>query len=151
MTPDRAAAIVAGAAALVLLYVFFFGKRRPAVAAKTPRKRAARGVGETAARAIAAKTPTAGPSVDVVVEGGYTPDLIVARRGVPLDLVFDRREESPCSDEVVLPEFGIRRPLPAHAKTVVRIVPKRTGEFPFSCGMNMLHGTIRVVDSASEA
>jgi Cu+-exporting ATPase len=122
---DRVAAIVGGAVALVFLYVFFFGKRRPAATA-------------------------AGPSVDIVVEGGYAPELIVARRGVPLDLVFDRREESPCSDEVVLPEFGVRRALPAHTKTVVRIVPRRTGDFPFSCGMNMLHGTIRVVDSASD-
>jgi Cu+-exporting ATPase len=64
---------------------------------------------------------------------------------VPLRLTFDRRESSPCSDEIVLPDFGIRRALPAHAKTTVAILPEREGEFPFSCGMNMLHGKIRVV------
>ena len=31
-------------------------------------------------------------------------------------------------------------------KTEVTVVPERTGGFPFSCGMNMLHGMIRVVD-----
>lgn len=118
MTPDRIAAIVMGVGLLVFLFWFFFGKRR----------------------AVAA-----GSEITVVVEGGYSPDLIVARRGVPLTLIFDRRETSPCSDEIVLPDFGIRRALPANAKTPIEILPEREGEFPFSCGMNMLHGKIRVV------
>jgi Cu+-exporting ATPase len=119
VTPDRIAAIGAGAALLVFLFVFFFGKRR----------------------AVAA-----GSEITIVVAGGYSPDRIVARRGVPLTLVFDRRETSPCSEEIVLPEFGIRRSLPANAKTAIEILPERAGEFPFSCGMNMLHGKIEVVE-----
>lgn len=123
MTGDRIAAIGVGAALLVAIYVFFFGKRRAVVAA------AGQGGAQT---------------VTVVVQGGYKPDLIVARKGVPLRLVFDRRETSPCSDEIVLPEFGIRRALPAHAKTELSITPAREGEFEFTCGMNMLHGKILV-------
>jgi Cu+-exporting ATPase len=125
-TGDRIAAVAAGAALLALLYVFFFGKRR--------------------AMAAAAAGPGA-QEVTIVVEGGYSPDLIVARRGLPLKLVFDRRESSPCSDEIVLPDFGVRRSLPAHARTAIEIVPDRAGEFEFTCGMNMLHGKIRVVES----
>ena len=123
MTPDRVAAIVVGGLLLVGIYLFFFGRTKTAVAA------AAGGGTQT---------------VTVVVQGGYKPDLIVAKRGVPLRLVFDRREASPCSDEIVLPEFGVRRALPAHATTELRIVPERTGEFEFTCGMNMLHGKILV-------
>ena len=124
-TLDRIAAVGLGAALCVFLYLFFFGRRRG-----------------TAAR------PSEGGSqeVTIVVSGGYDPDLIVARKGVPLKLIFDRRESSPCSDEVVLPEFEIRRELPAFQKTEIDVVPQRTGEFPFSCGMNMLHGKIRVVE-----
>ena len=118
MTPDRIAAIGIGVGLLVFLAVFFFGKRRAVVA---------------------------GSEITIVVEGGYSPDLLVARRGVRLKLIFDRRETSPCSDEIVLPDFGIRRALPANAKTTIEILPEREGEFPFSCGMNMLHGKIRVV------
>ena len=123
MTGDRVAAVAVGAALLAGIYVFFFGKKKSAVAAEA---RAGRQV------------------VTVVVQGGYKPDLIVARRGVPLRLVFDRREASPCSDEIVLPEFGVRRALPAHATTELEIVPERAGEFEFTCGMNMLHGKILV-------
>jgi len=117
VTPDRIAAIGVGAALVAFLLVFFFGRRR----------------------AVAA-----GPEITIVVDGGYAPDLIVARRGVPLRLVFDRRDTGPCTDEIVLPDFGIRRALPSGAKTVIEIVPERAGEFSFSCGMNMLHGRIRV-------
>jgi Cu+-exporting ATPase len=125
-TFDRIAALGLGGALCVFLYLFFFGRRR-----------------ETAAR------PSEGGAqeVTIVVSGGYDPDLIVARKGVPLKLIFDRRENSPCSDEVVLPEFEVRRELPAFQKTEIDVVPQRTGEFPFSCGMNMLHGRIKVVDS----
>jgi P-type Cu+ transporter len=122
-TADRVAAIAGGLLLLAGIGVFFFGRRKPAVAAES---RAGR------------------QTVTVVVQGGYKPDLIVARRGVPLRLVFDRRETSPCSDEIVLPEFGVRRALPAHATTELEIVPERTGEFEFTCGMNMLHGKILV-------
>jgi Cu+-exporting ATPase len=47
---------------------------------------------------------------------------------------------------VVLPEWGVRRALPAFAETTIEIVPRRAGEFAFSCGMNMLHGAIEVVE-----
>ena len=124
---DRIAAIVLGALLLVGIYVFFFGKRK-----------AVRAAGQSAAGGAGVQ------SVTVVVRGGYKPDLIVARQGVPLRMIFDRREESPCSDEIVVPEFGIRRALPAHARTELTITPARTGEFEFTCGMNMLHGKILV-------
>ncbi len=125
-TLDRVLAAGVGAALCLFIYVFFFGRRR-----------------ETAAQA----SGEGGQEVTIVVQGGYDPDLVVARKDVPLKLIFDRREDSPCSDEVVLPEFEVRRQLPAFAKTEIDVVPRRTGEFPFSCGMNMLHGKIRVVDS----
>jgi len=123
-TSDRAAAVGAGLALLVFLYIFFFGKRRAV---------------------DAHPVPGGGQEVTIVVQGGYKPDIVVARKDAPLTLIFDRRESNPCSDEIVLPEFGIRRALPARAKTVIQVVPRREGEFPFSCGMNMLHGKIKVV------
>ena len=127
-TADRIAAILAGAAFLLFLYFFFFGGKR------------------RTARAAASPSGAAEQEATVVVAGGYDPEVIVAKKDVPLTLVFDRRESNPCSDEVVLPEFGIRQSLPANAKTKIRIVPRRAGEFPFACGMNMLHGLLRVED-----
>jgi Cu+-exporting ATPase len=82
--------------------------------------------------------------VEITVRGGYSPNLIRVKEGVPLRLVFDRQENSDCSSRVVFPDFGVNRPLAAFGRTTVELMPARTGEFGFACGMNMLHGTLVV-------
>lgn len=44
--------------------------------------------------------------VRVIVKGGYTPDVIRARAGVPLRIVFDRQEDGDCSSRVVFAELA---------------------------------------------
>jgi len=82
--------------------------------------------------------------VEVTVRGGYSPALIRVQQGVPLRLVFDRQEGGECTSEVVFPDFRVRRTLPAFARTTVELVPERSGEFEFACGMNMVHGRLIV-------
>ncbi len=82
--------------------------------------------------------------VEITVKGGYSPDLIQVREGVPVRLLFDRQESSDCTARVVFPDFGISKSLRAFGKTVVEFVPDRAGRFGFACGMNMLHGTLVV-------
>ncbi len=83
--------------------------------------------------------------VEVVVSGGYSPNLIEAREGVPLRVTFDRRESGECTSRVLFPEFGVNAALPAHARTTVELLPDHSGRFEFACGMNMVHGTLVVV------
>jgi plastocyanin domain-containing protein len=82
--------------------------------------------------------------VTITVHGGYEPAEVRLRKGVPARLVFDRQETSGCSEEVVLPDFGIRRFLPAFQKTTVELTPDRAGSFEFTCGMSMLRGRLVV-------
>src|SRR5215472_11492208 len=82
--------------------------------------------------------------VTVVVKGGYSPDMIRVRQGVPLRMLFDRQESGECTSRVVFPDFGWNRSLPAYAKTAVEFTPDRAGRFGFACGMNMVHGTLVV-------
>src|SRR5688500_8909369 len=82
--------------------------------------------------------------VTIGVRGGYEPATVKLRRGVPARLIFDRQETSSCSEEVVLADFGIRRFLPAHEKTVVELMPTEAGVHEFTCGMGMLRGRILV-------
>lgn len=82
--------------------------------------------------------------IKVLVKGGYTPDVIVLKKGVPAELAFYRDEVSSCSEEVVLPDFGVSRRLPAFETTTVRLTPEREGEFVVTCGMSMLHGKLVV-------
>jgi len=37
----------------------------------------------------------------VTVRGGYSPEVVRVRQGVPLELVFDRRESGDCTSRVV--------------------------------------------------
>ena len=122
MSPLDWAIAVAAIALITLVNWFFLGsKGRPAVAA--------------------AARPDGGVDVTVVVEGGYSPSTIEVPAGSRVRLTLDRREDNPCSDEIVIPDFGLRRSLPAFAETVVEFTAT-AGRHEFSCGMGMLHGTI---------
>lgn len=85
-------------------------------------------------------------ALTVTVEGGYTPDSIEIKRGRPVALAFLRTDPSSCLEEVVIPGFRIRKRLPLGKEVVFNLNPQETGEFPFSCGMNMYHGKIIVTE-----
>jgi plastocyanin domain-containing protein len=84
--------------------------------------------------------------VTITVHGGYDPAEVRLKKDVPVRLIFDRQETSSCSEEVVLPDFGIRKFLPAFQKTTVELKPDRAGSFEVTCGMSMLHGRLVVED-----
>jgi Cu+-exporting ATPase len=88
--------------------------------------------------------------VEVTVRGGYSPDLIRVRQGVPVELIFDRQESGDCTSRVVFPDLRLSAALPAYERTTVRFRPGEAGSFGFACGMNMIHGTL-VVDPSDPA
>ena len=65
--------------------------------------------------------------VMVTVRGGYSPDVIRARQGVPLELVFDRQESGDCTSRVVFPDLAVSAALPAFEQTTVRLAPPAAG------------------------
>src|SRR3972149_7386672 len=111
-----------GVAAIAFLAWFFFGPR-PAREAQVKGK-----VQE----------------IVVTVKGGYSPDIIRVRKGIPLRLIFDRQEAGDCSSRVVFPDFQASKTLAPFAKTTLEFTPDKAGQFGFACGMNMLHGTLIV-------
>lgn len=86
------------------------------------------------------------PEVAIEVDGGYSPNAVRVKAGKPVRLVFDRRDSSSCSEEVVLPDFGIRKFLPTGAKTTIEVTPASAGRYDFMCGMSMLRGTLIAED-----
>src|SRR6266702_941281 len=121
--------LLAAAAAIGGLGWFFFGPRR----------------------ARSAQLDGGVQRVVVTVKGGYRPDVITARQGVPLEIVFDRQESGDCTSRVVFPDLAASAALPAFGRTTVRLGPARTGSFGFACGMNMIHGTLVVEPSGVPA
>jgi plastocyanin domain-containing protein len=69
---------------------------------------------------------------------------VTVRAGRPVRLLFDRQETNPCSEEIVIGAFGVKKFLPAHQRTAVEFTPTTPGTFDFMCGMGMLHGKLVV-------
>lgn len=94
---------------------------------------------------VDARTNASGvQEINVTVRGGYSPDRIVVREGVPLRLNFYRDETASCSEEIVFGDFGIARHLAPFQTTSIEFTPDKSGEFTFTCGMNMMRGKLLV-------
>jgi plastocyanin domain-containing protein len=115
--------LAASVALIALVLWYFFGEREKVAASLTQA-----GVQE----------------IKVTVKGGYSPDVIVVKQGVPVKLDFYRDETASCSEQVVFGDFGIARDLPAFKTTSIEFTPDKAGEFTFVCGMNMLRGKLIV-------
>jgi plastocyanin domain-containing protein len=124
MTPLEWIVILAGAAAIAWVNWYFFLARRGTATAETRE-------GGT-------------QEITITVQGGYEPAEVKLKKGIPARLVFDRQETSGCSEEVVIPDFGVRKFLPAFQKTTVELKPETAGSFEFTCGMSMLRGRLIV-------
>lgn len=120
MTIDKVLVLAGGIAAILFIAWFFFGKTVREVAVSS--------------------------SAQIVVDGGYSPEVISLKRGQTVRLGFLRKDPSSCLEEVVLPDFGVRRMLPLNQTTEIEITPQTAGEFAFSCGMNMYHGKLKVTE-----
>lgn len=83
-------------------------------------------------------------TIDIIVEGVYTPSTISVPKGKTTKINFLRRDPSSCLEEFILPDFKIKKYLPIGKKVQIEITPTKVGEFPFHCGMNMFHGKILV-------
>ncbi len=115
--------IIGGVSLIALTLWYFFGEREQ----------------------VSAETNETGlQEIKVTVKGGYSPDVIVVKKGVPLRLNFYRDETSSCSEQVNFGDFGISRDLPAFKTTPIEFTPDKTGEFTFVCGMGMIRGKLIV-------
>ena len=82
--------------------------------------------------------------VEIIVNGGYSPEVISTPKGKTTKINFVRTDPTDCLSEVVLGDFKIRKQLPLNQKVTIEITPKESGTFKFTCGMNMYHGKIIV-------
>jgi P-type Cu+ transporter len=89
-------------------------------------------------RAHAAALTDGVQRVQVTIRGGYSPNVIQVRQGIPVEIEFDRQETGDCSSRIVFPDLHLSAALPAHQRTTVRFTPKQAGSFGFGCGMNMI-------------
>lgn len=116
---DKLIVTIFGIASIGFIYWFFFGKKEESVQAKSV--------------------------WSILVEGGYKPSTITIPLGKPTTLTFTRKDPNSCLEEIVLPDFKIKKFLPLHKAITVTISPVKKGTYDIHCGMNMYHGKIIVV------
>lgn len=81
-------------------------------------------------------------SVEVIINGGYAPNVVTLQQGIPAHIIFNRKDPSGCFNEVVFPDFGVHETLPVGEKYPISIDTSKPGEYTYACGMNMFHGKV---------
>ena len=118
MTLDKIIITILGIAGITFTYWFFLMKKDEVVEASD--------------------------SVDIIVEGGYSPSTISIPKGKTTQINFFRKDPSSCLEEVVIPDFKVRKFLPLNTQVAIPITPKESGAFEIVCVMNMFHGKLIV-------
>ena len=72
------------------------------------------------------------------------------RRGVPvrLNIHAERDRITGCNNAVTLPDFGVEKSL-RPGDNIIEFTPEQTGEYTYTCWMDMIRNHIRVIDDDS--
>jgi plastocyanin domain-containing protein len=82
--------------------------------------------------------------VITVENGTYSPSRIKVPEGKPVELKFLRKDQSPCSETLLIPELQISDALPANKLKSIQLPALKSGEYDFHCQMQMYRGKIMV-------
>jgi plastocyanin domain-containing protein len=80
----------------------------------------------------------------IIVKGGYSPDVLVVNAGQPVRLDFLRQETASCSEMVLFPDFDRSAKLPPGEVVPIEFTPETPGEYEFTCQMGMFRGKLIV-------
>lgn len=82
--------------------------------------------------------------VNVTVAGGYEPSVVKLKKGVPAEINFKRTNAQGCLDVVHSNDLGFSEELPLNVTKTVEVPTDQSGQFTFSCGMDMFSGKVEV-------
>ncbi len=115
---DKLIVTTIGIGLIGLIYWFFFGKKE--------------------------ETMEASDTWNITVDGGYKPRIIKIFKDKPATLTFTRKDPNSCLEEIVLPDYKIKKFLPMNEPVTITLPPPHPGKSGIHCGMNMYHGRIEV-------
>ena len=87
----------------------------------------------------------------VALNDNYYPKEVIIKKGAPVRVTLKAGKHSGCLRDFVLPSFNINKIIPTEGSTYFDFTPKKNGEIPFRCSMDMYHGKFVVVDEVTEA
>ncbi len=81
-------------------------------------------------------------NINITVAGGYDPEVVTLKQGVPATLTFTRTNAQGCLDVVHSKDFDFETELPLNQPQTVTVDTSKAGEFGYSCGMDMFFGKV---------
>ncbi len=82
--------------------------------------------------------------VMTVTSDGFVPADIKVKMGQPVKLTITRKVEQTCATDIVIKDYGIKKPLPLNQAVEVEFTPTKSGKIKYACAMNMIRGEIIV-------
>jgi plastocyanin domain-containing protein len=82
--------------------------------------------------------------VITVENGTYSPSRIIVPTGEAVEIKFIRKDPSPCSETLLIPELQISDTLPLNKLKIIQLPALAAGEYAFHCQMQMYRGEITV-------
>lgn len=99
--------------------------------------------GDSPAEAEPRSTTATSNRIEIAVTGdGFAPSSTRVRVGQPVTLAVTRKVERTCATEIVLKDFGIRKPLPLGEPVTMTFTPRAPGPIRYSCAMDMVAGEL---------
>lgn len=81
-----------------------------------------------------------------VNNGGYSPNSLTLKKGVPVRLTLKTVNVQSCSRSFTIPALNIQRLLPSTGETTIEFTPKKLGALVFSCSMGMYTGRFNIIN-----
>ncbi|ACV26721.1 MULTISPECIES: cupredoxin domain-containing protein [Kangiella] len=79
----------------------------------------------------------------ITVENGtYSPSRIKVPAGSVVEIKFIRKDQSPCSETLLIPKLQISETLPLNKIKTIQLSSLKAGEYDFHCQMQMYRGQI---------
>lgn len=80
--------------------------------------------------------------VITVENGTYSPARIKVLAGSPVEIKFIRKDPSPCSETLLIPDLQVSDTLPLNKVKSIQLPALSAGEYAFHCQMQMYRGQI---------
>lgn len=84
-------------------------------------------------------------TVKMDVDWSFKQNQFTVKKGIPVRWEINGINVSGCSNEIVIPELGIRKKI-SKGLNIIEFTPEKEGTLPFSCWMGMLNGRFIVTN-----
>ena len=57
-----------------------------------------------------------------------------------------RKTDKTCAHDIVIPDLGVKKPLPLNEPVTVALTPQKTGELRYGCAMDQMVSGVLLVE-----